>query len=423
MNRVLSLWVVAVAVFFGGLRSLSAAETSSSSSSATSGGKACVSEQATKTLKACPDNGPTSFNVSAHGKAPHDVLPLERCRRRSKKGDKKIEVGHADVSMIAGMRDERQTGSQAARPRRCSSRRSSSSSASSSRPRQRRRTGRCSFGGSRKTTSSSRTRPSARRPRRRSKRDELKTSNPREAGRQQAIANSRKTTIDRARKAAINYYSTLVGDYAGAPSDTFPKNPPPAYAQLDEVYYYLAYEYEQSGDTSNARRVYLELITKTPKSKYIPNAYLAFGELFFNEARATRRKWDLGRAGVPEGHQVTAAGQQGVRLRLVQARLRLLEPGRLRRTRSTRSRRRSTTARSSRQLPNAAKLAESARDATSSRSTPSRAVPSDAYNFFKNLSGDAAGVERQDVQDDGRPGPELPGHRVTIPRRSRSTRT
>ncbi len=80
---------------------------------------------------------------------------------------------------------------------------------------------------------------------------------------------------------------------------TFPQNPPPAYPHLDEVYYYLAYEYEQSGDTANARRVYLDLITKTPNSKYIPNAYLAFGELFFNEAMGDPTKWEPCQAGVP----------------------------------------------------------------------------------------------------------------------------
>ena len=74
-------------------------------------------------------------------------------------------------------------------------------------------------------------------------------ANPREAQKQQSIANSRKTTLERSRKAAIRYYSMLVDDYSGQPSTTFQQNPPPAYPELDEVYYYLAYEYEQAGDT------------------------------------------------------------------------------------------------------------------------------------------------------------------------------
>ena len=118
----------------------------------------------------------------------------------------------------------------------------------------------------------------------------------------------------------------------------------PNYPQLDEVLYYLAYEYEQANENDKARQVYFELIQTRPNSKYIPNAYLAFGELFFNEAQGDPSKWDARGAGVHAGHQVPAAGQQGLRLRLVQARLRLLERGRFRRRRSTRSRRRSTTA-------------------------------------------------------------------------------
>ncbi|MCK6589564.1 MAG: tetratricopeptide repeat protein, partial [Polyangiaceae bacterium] len=61
----------------------------------------------------------------------------------------------------------------------------------------------------------------------------------------------------------------------------------------DEVLYYLAYEYEQAGQLGQARAVYLDLIQRFPKSKYLPNAYLAFGELFFNEAQGDPSKWPL----------------------------------------------------------------------------------------------------------------------------------
>ena len=107
------------------------------------------------------------------------------------------------------------------------------------------------------------------------RRDELKKTNATDAGKQQTIVLQRNKSMLGARKASIAYYSLLVDDYSGQPSKTFPSNPPPSYPLLDEVYYYLAYEYEQGGDTVNARRVYLDLITKTPNSKYISNAYLA----------------------------------------------------------------------------------------------------------------------------------------------------
>ncbi len=70
----------------------------------------------------------------------------------------------------------------------------------------------------------------------------------------------------------------------------------PIYAQGDEALYYLGYEYEQANDGSRARKAYLDLVQKRPNSKYIPNAYLAFGELFFKEAAADPSKWSLARA-------------------------------------------------------------------------------------------------------------------------------
>ena len=46
--------------------------------------------------------------------------------------------------------------------------------------------------------------------------------------------------------------------------------------------------------SGEARKVYLDLIQKAPASQYVPSAYLAFGELFFQEAQADRpAKWAL----------------------------------------------------------------------------------------------------------------------------------
>ncbi|MEO8903931.1 MAG: tetratricopeptide repeat protein, partial [Polyangiaceae bacterium] len=90
-----------------------------------------------------------------------------------------------------------------------------------------------------------------------------------------------------ARKNAINYYVLMKTDY-------------PDYSKIDEVLYYLAYEYEQGGDLKNARATYFELIQKAPKSAYIPNAYLAFGELFFQEAQGDPSKWELSAAAYKE---------------------------------------------------------------------------------------------------------------------------
>jgi tetratricopeptide (TPR) repeat protein len=83
---------------------------------------------------------------------------------------------------------------------------------------------------------------------------------------------------ERARENAIQYYTRMKTDY-------------PNYSKLDEVLYYLAFEYEQNKDLDHARDVYLELIEKAPDSPYIPNAYLAFGELFFAEAMGDPSRW------------------------------------------------------------------------------------------------------------------------------------
>jgi hypothetical protein len=66
------------------------------------------------------------------------------------------------------------------------------------------------------------------------------------------------------------------------------------------VLYYLAYEQEQGGNLKDARSTYFELIQKAPKSPFIPYAYLAFGELFFQEAQGDPSKWDLAAAAYKE---------------------------------------------------------------------------------------------------------------------------
>lgn len=61
----------------------------------------------------------------------------------------------------------------------------------------------------------------------------------------------------------------------------------------DEVFYYLGYAYELERDLMNARKTYYALIQRNPTSKYIPYAYYAFGEVFFEEAKSDPTKWQL----------------------------------------------------------------------------------------------------------------------------------
>ncbi len=116
--------------------------------------------------------------------------------------------------------------------------------------------------------------------------DEAKRKNPKAVPQLQADAVKGEKMMVAARSQAIKYYTSLKDGY-------------PKYCQsgntgcTDEVLYYLAYEYEQAQNLDQARKVYLELIQQWPQSKFIPNAYLAFGELFFNEAQGDPSKWAL----------------------------------------------------------------------------------------------------------------------------------
>ncbi len=93
---------------------------------------------------------------------------------------------------------------------------------------------------------------------------------------------SKGTVAAEAQRRAIARYLELTSRY-------------PGYAQGDEALYYLGYEYERANDSSRARKTYFELIQKRPDSKYIPNAYLAFGELFYKEASSDASKWPVAR--------------------------------------------------------------------------------------------------------------------------------
>jgi tetratricopeptide (TPR) repeat protein len=112
------------------------------------------------------------------------------------------------------------------------------------------------------------------------RRDTAKAKKDPAAGVEQTRANEADRVMKAARKRAIEVYSLITTDY-------------PADAKADEVLYYLAYEYEQANDLKSARSVYYKLIQSAPTSKYVPHAYLAFGELFFNEAQGDPSKWDL----------------------------------------------------------------------------------------------------------------------------------
>jgi TolA-binding protein len=187
-----------------------------------------------------------------------------------------------------------------------------------------------------------------------------------------------KKIVDKARDNAIKYYTRMKKDY-------------PQYSKIDEILYYLAYEYEQKKDLTNARQVYLELIEKAPDSPYIPNAYLAFGELFFVEAMGDPSKWALAEQAYrevtkykPPKNKVYGYAQyklgyvfwnSGDYARAIQEFKDVIE-----------------YANQFEELPSSKQIRQAARRDL----IPVYAVagkPSQAYNFFKPLSGDAAGSQ------------------------------
>ncbi len=215
------------------------------------------------------------------------------------------------------------------------------------------------------------------------RRDDLKKAKNPAAGQAQSQVDASDKVAKSARKSAIRYYTVVVKDY-------------PNYPALDEVLYYLAYEYEQAGDNKNARRVYLDLINSRPKSKYIPNAYLAFGELFFNEAQGDPSKWDLAAQAYkevikypPETNKVYGYAwyklgyvywNKGEAPEALNAFKKTIDYGTQFST-----------------LPGASKLADTARRDI----VPVYAMqgnPLAAYNFFHPLSGDAGGANTRTFQ-------------------------
>ena len=241
---------------------------------ASGGGAACIDEKAKQSLSSCP-NGPSELKSGGSNKTGvsfKSVAPLAGAKKDNKPGKPDIEQG-------AAQRDER-TSKLKARQKQLliteiqgiESLFQGTPKNAPDRPQLARRLAE-SYVELEAAAFRDKTNAEV-------KRDELKKKNPQAAGQQQTQVNASDQVAKNARKNAIKYYTLVVKDY-------------PNYPALDEVLYYLAYEYEQAGDNKNARRVYLDLINSRPKSKYIPNAYLAFGELFFNEAQGDPSKWDL----------------------------------------------------------------------------------------------------------------------------------
>lgn len=57
----------------------------------------------------------------------------------------------------------------------------------------------------------------------------------------------------------------------------------PSYRYIADVYYLMAYCYQEEGDLPKVRRSFEDLIASRPDSKYVAEAYLRIGDAYFNE--------------------------------------------------------------------------------------------------------------------------------------------
>jgi hypothetical protein len=351
-----------------------AARVAHAADSPTPGG-ACISEKSKDALNACAAGGGQNFDVSKHGKAPqvnfHSAPPPADLKKR----DQQTKPTLPSEAMGAASRDERknrlQSRARALLVTEISGLENLFGTTPRNAPDRPTLARRLAEDYVELESAAFREKTQAE-----VDRDSLKKTNPGAAGQKQTAANQAGVILNRARTQAEKYYTLIKTDY-------------PNYPQLDEVLYYLAYEYEQANQNDLARQAYYTLIQTRPNSKYIPNAYLAFGELFFNEAQGDPSKWDTAAQAYmqvikyppPENKVYGYAWyklayvfwNEGDFPKALNAFKKTIDYG-------------VTYA----QLPNAAKLADSARrDIIPVYAL--RGDPTAAYNFFHNLSGDGSG--------------------------------
>jgi tetratricopeptide (TPR) repeat protein len=377
VQRLLTLFAFAIAFFVWA--PAASAQAAKAAAPAEAGGGACVGEQAKQALAVCPNNGPGTFDVAGHGKAPqvnfHSAPPPAQLKKR----DQQTKPNLPTEQMSAAQRDDRksrlQSRAKALLVTEIQGLENLYQSTPANAPDRIQVTRRLAEDYVELETSAFREKTQAE-----IDRDGLKKTNPAAAGQKQSIVLADTKIMNAARAKAETFYNIIINEY-------------PNYPQLDEVLYYLAYEYEQANENDKARKAYFRLIEMRPNSKYIPNAYLAFGELFFNEAQGDPSQWENAKQAYvkvigypPPDNKVYGYAwyklayvfwNNGEYDKALNSFKKTIDYG------VTYS-----------QIPNAAKLAESARKDI----IPVYALkgdPSAAYNFFHNISGDQSGSNEQ----------------------------
>lgn len=84
-----------------------------------------------------------------------------------------------------------------------------------------------------------------------------------------------RTASQRFQRQAIQRYKGLIQEF-------------PDYSRVDEVLFYLGHNLWEAGEEEEALGAYKTLITRFPTSRYVPDAWLAFGEWYFNNSDGDR---------------------------------------------------------------------------------------------------------------------------------------
>jgi tetratricopeptide (TPR) repeat protein len=96
-----------------------------------------------------------------------------------------------------------------------------------------------------------------------------------------------------AQQSAIKYFVLFTASSPRLCAEPDLQDPRRSKGCPDEVAYWLGLEYERNSQLDYARKAYLELIQNWPQSDFIPRAYLAFGDLFFDESQYDPNKLPL----------------------------------------------------------------------------------------------------------------------------------
>jgi len=107
---------------------------------------------------------------------------------------------------------------------------------------------------------------------------------PREIDRLQAEKKGHEAESRKNRDQAVALYRAIISRY-------------PKYPRLDEVLYFLGENLaKQNRNDPEALKAYRALIQRFPNSRYVPDAWMAFGEFYFEKANTSDRLGNLGRA-------------------------------------------------------------------------------------------------------------------------------